>query len=47
MLDHESFHHRHIGPNEAEIAGMLQVVGFTSLDEFIGSVVPAVIRMES
>ncbi len=47
MLDHESFHHRHIGPNEAEIAEMLHVVGFTSLDEFIGSVVPAVIRMES
>jgi glycine dehydrogenase len=46
LSDHINFQHRHIGPNAAEISHMLQVVGYESLDEFIASVVPSVIRME-
>jgi glycine dehydrogenase len=41
--DH-SFVHRHVGPDDNEIKQMLEVVGTTSLDEFIDSVVPSPIR---
>lgn len=41
-----SFSQRHIGPNHTEIEQMLKVVGYHTLDEFIGSVVPNVIRMQ-
>ena len=37
---------RHIGPDEAEIAAMLEVVGAGSLDELIDRTVPAAIRTE-
>ena len=36
----QSFVHRHIGPNEAEIANMLAVVGVDSLDALVSEVVP-------
>lgn len=39
-----SFVHRHVGPDDNEIKQMLDVVGATSLDEFIDSVVPSQIR---
>ncbi len=35
---------RHIGPDEAERAAMLRLLGAGTLDEFIGEVVPAKIR---
>ena len=34
------FAYRHIGPRRADLAEMLQVVGYPSLDEFIDAVVP-------
>lgn len=37
----QSFVHRHIGPNDAEIANMLEVVGVDSLDALVSEVVPA------
>jgi glycine dehydrogenase len=41
--DH-SFVRRHVGPDDNDIKQMLDVVGASSLDEFIDSVVPAQIR---
>ncbi|MGE3832243.1 MAG: hypothetical protein AB7F76_14700, partial [Parvibaculaceae bacterium] len=35
---------RHIGPDEAETAAMLEAVGAKSLDDFIAKVIPASIR---
>ena len=40
----DAFAARHIGPNEAEIAAMLQVVGASSLDDLSAMTVPAAIR---
>ena len=37
-------HRRHIGPSPAEIAAMLKVVGYESLDALIDATVPAPIR---
>lgn len=36
----QSFVHRHIGPNDADIANMLEVVGVESLDALVSEVVP-------
>ena len=36
----DAFVARHIGPNEAEIAGMLEVVGLASLDALVVGIVP-------
>ena len=38
------FAYRHIGPRREDLAEMLQVVGYGSLDEFIDAVVPEEIR---
>ena len=35
-----TFSLRHIGPSESEIKHMLQILGYASLDEFIGAVIP-------
>ena len=44
---HERFAPRHIGPDEAEIAAMLQTLGLSSLDELIEQTVPAsILRRE-
>ena len=40
------FVRRHIGPGEAEIATMLELLGLSSLDELIERTVPAAIRDE-
>jgi glycine dehydrogenase len=40
----ESFAGRHIGPDEHELKSMLQALGASSLDAFIGQVVPSAIR---
>jgi len=41
---HDAFIERHIGPNEAEIAHMLGVVGYDSLDAMTDAIVPASIK---
>ena len=41
---HDAFLERHIGPNEAEIAQMLGVVGFDSLEAMTDAIVPASIK---
>jgi len=41
---HSSFVERHIGPNDAEIAHMLRVVGHASLDAMTDAIVPARIK---
>src|SRR5687767_511584 len=44
LTEVESFVGRHIGPTAAEQRAMLDLLGYASLDEFIGAVVPAKIR---
>ncbi|WP_135465908.1 aminomethyl-transferring glycine dehydrogenase [Crenalkalicoccus roseus] len=44
LEDHGEFIRRHIGPSEAEVAEMLEVVGCASLDELCARTVPAAIR---
>ena len=39
------FAYRHIGPRREDLAEMLQVVGYGTLDEFIAAVVPEEIRL--
>ncbi len=39
------FVHRHVGPGQAEIAGMLQALGVASLDALVDETVPAAIRL--
>jgi glycine dehydrogenase len=41
---HDAFLERHIGPNDAEIAHMLQVIGHDSLDGMTDAIVPASIK---
>ncbi|HEU4621855.1 MAG TPA: aminomethyl-transferring glycine dehydrogenase, partial [Burkholderiaceae bacterium] len=44
---HDAFIARHIGPNDAEIAHMLAVVGQPSLDALVDAIVPASIKLDS
>src|SRR5438132_9170363 len=41
----DSFAHRHIGPNEDEVAAMLREVGFEGLSALIDAAVPKNIRL--
>ena len=41
----DTFVHRHIGPDEAEIAAMLATVGAASLDALSDETVPAAIQL--
>jgi glycine cleavage system P protein (glycine dehydrogenase) len=41
---HSAFVERHIGPNDAEIADMLRVVGHDSLDAMTDAIVPGMIK---
>jgi glycine dehydrogenase len=41
----DTFVRRHIGPNGAEVAEMLETLGYGSLDELIDATVPASIRL--
>jgi glycine dehydrogenase len=41
----DTFAHRHIGPSEADIAEMLQTLGYDSLEAFTDAVVPESIRL--
>jgi glycine dehydrogenase len=45
MLEPESFQARHIGPDAAEAATMLEAVGAASLDALVDEAVPARIRL--
>jgi len=42
----DTFVHRHIGPDDAEIASMLQTLGLASLEELTAKTVPAAIRLK-
>jgi len=42
---HDTFVHRHIGPDDVEIAEMLKVVGCASLEDLTDKTVPASIRL--
>ena len=44
LEQHDAFVARHIGPNDAEIATMLQALGFASLDAFTDAIVPDSIK---
>ena len=44
LTEVDSFVSRHIGPSAAEQREMLDVLGYTSLDEFIDAVIPEKIR---
>ncbi|WP_297835170.1 aminomethyl-transferring glycine dehydrogenase [Thermomonas sp.] len=44
LEQHDAFVARHIGPNDAEIAAMLQALGFASLDAFTDAIVPDTIK---
>ncbi|KAB8314492.1 aminomethyl-transferring glycine dehydrogenase [Tolypothrix campylonemoides VB511288] len=44
LEQHDAFLERHIGPNDAEIAHMLRVVGHESLDALTDAIVPASIK---
>ncbi|GHC07071.1 aminomethyl-transferring glycine dehydrogenase [Thermomonas carbonis] len=41
---HDAFIERHIGPNDAEVAAMLRVVGHDSLESLTDAIVPASIK---
>jgi glycine dehydrogenase len=45
MADTGSFQSRHIGPRDADVARMLEVVGASSLDALMNEIVPAGIRL--
>ena len=49
LTDYEAYdfaNRRHIGPSPSEMAEMLKVIGFTTLDELIDATVPASIRQK-
>lgn len=45
LFNHSGFIARHVGDNKADETAMLQVVGATSLDEFIDQTVPKSVRL--
>ncbi|HEU4641637.1 MAG TPA: aminomethyl-transferring glycine dehydrogenase [Gemmatimonadaceae bacterium] len=45
LTDADSFIPRHIGPSDADVRAMLDLLGYDSLDELIDATVPAAIRM--
>jgi glycine dehydrogenase len=47
LEQHDAFIARHIGPDDAEIASMLQTVGYDSLDALTDAIVPAAIRQKN
>ena len=42
----DTFVHRHIGPDDAEVSAMLAALGVPSLDALGDEIVPAAIRLE-
>src|SRR5690242_9078441 len=47
LEQHDGFIDRHIGPDDAEIATMLEAVGYDSLDAMVDAIVPAAIRQKN
>ncbi len=47
LEQHDAFIGRHIGPDDAEIAAMLEAVGCDSLDAMVDAIVPAAIRQKN
>jgi len=47
IFDHDVFQSRHIGPDAADTAAMLSVVGAPSLDALIDEAIPARIRLDA
>ncbi|MGH8214758.1 MAG: aminomethyl-transferring glycine dehydrogenase [Rhodanobacteraceae bacterium] len=47
LEQHDAFIGRHIGPDDAEIAAMLEAVGYDSLDAMVDAIVPAAIRQKN
>src|SRR3954467_942827 len=45
IFEPEPFQNRHIGPDAADAASMLQAIGATSLDALVGEAIPARIRL--
>src|SRR3954471_10600434 len=45
ILGEDSFVPRHVGPNESEIQEMLQLIGYSTLDELIDATIPEAIRL--
>src|SRR3954451_24490596 len=45
IFEPEPFQNRHIGPDAADAASMLEVIGATSLDALVGEAIPARIRL--
>ncbi|MDA0327658.1 MAG: aminomethyl-transferring glycine dehydrogenase [Gemmatimonadetes bacterium] len=43
---HPDFESRHLGPDDVDVAAMLETLGYDSLDRLVGDVVPKSIRME-
>jgi len=42
----DTFIHRHIGPSEEQVAGMLEVLGYQTLEELVSDTIPEAIRMD-
>jgi glycine dehydrogenase len=42
----DTFAHRHIGPSDSEVAEMLALLGYRSLDQLVDATVPAGIRLK-
>jgi glycine dehydrogenase len=42
----DTFIHRHIGPSEAQVAGMLEVLGYQNLEELVSDTIPEAILMD-
>jgi glycine dehydrogenase len=47
LEQHDAFIGRHIGPDDTEIATMLEAVGYDSLDALVDAIVPAAIRQKN
>ena len=46
VIDPDTFIPRHIGPSDADVAAMLDTIGFESIDDVIDATVPAGIRID-
>ncbi len=47
LAPRDTFINRHIGPNQAEIAKMLDLLGISNLEDFITKTVPPAIRLQN
>ena len=47
LENHQDFHARHIGPNDAEIDEMLRAIGASSLDAMVDAIVPESIKLRA